>query len=90
MADPQVAARLLGRAGFEVVTSGTAVGTSEFADPEQAYRGLASTGMIYPLIEHDAEADLKTQTLHTLTELFDPSSGIRMSAQFGWLIARRT
>ncbi|HEY8300643.1 MAG TPA: class I SAM-dependent methyltransferase [Jatrophihabitans sp.] len=89
MADPEVAAGLLGQAGFEVVASGSVLGTSEFADVDQAYRALASTGMIYPLIEHDAEAELKTQTLAALATLFDPSHGIRMSAQFGWLVARR-
>jgi SAM-dependent methyltransferase len=90
MSQPDVAGNLLAQVGFEVRSSGTVIGVSEFTDPEIAYRGLASTGMIYPLVQDEAESALRIDCLKQLKARNSPVTGIRMSASFGWLIAERT
>lgn len=89
LADAGAAARLLSDAGFRVERSGTVAGMSEFADPEIAYRALASTGMIAPLVESGEEAVLRRESLATLESIVTPESGVRMAAEFGWVVARR-
>ena len=49
---PMPLGKLLADAGFEVHSSGSVTTVSEFADADIAYRALASTGMIYPLVQH--------------------------------------
>lgn len=89
MADPVAANELLSAAGFEVKSSGTVTAVSEFADAEVAYRALASTGMIYPLVQSGEEAALKDECLTRLRSEVSPQTGVRMSAEFGWLVAAR-
>jgi hypothetical protein len=63
---------------------------SEFADAETAYRGLASTGMIHPIVQADAETDLRAEVMGDLHSRYSVAEGIRMKASIGWLIARRS
>jgi hypothetical protein len=90
MSEPGVAAELLAGAGFRVLDSGTVTSVSEFPDAEVAYRALASTGMMYPLIESGEEAALRTSCLEVLGAAEDPAVGIRMDAAFGWVLAQRS
>jgi len=90
MAQPDVARDLLAGAGFQVRDSGAVTGVAEFADATSAYRALASTGMIHPLVQADAEGPLREECLAQLETRSDPHTGIRMSASFGWLVAERT
>jgi len=89
MSQPGSARVLLAAAGFDVVDSGTVACVSEFADAETAYRGLASTGMIYPLVQDDAETALRTESLAYLESCFTAEAGIRMNASIGWVLAQR-
>lgn len=90
MADPTTTDRLLANAGFERVRSAEVTGVSEFPDADTAYRALASTGMIFPLVQAGQEAALKAECLSTLNELVTAETGVRMAAQFGWVVARRS
>lgn len=90
MSEPGRARELLAAAGFEVLTSGTAHCASEFADSAMAYRALASTGMIYPIVQADAEADLRAEVMADLDSRYSVATGIRMNASIGWLIAQRS
>ena len=89
MSQPDVARDLLAAAGFEVRNSGSVVGVSEFTDPDSAYRALASTGMIYPLTQDGAESALRAECIQELKTRYDPDTGVRMAANFGWLVAER-
>lgn len=89
MSQPGAAQALLAAAGFDVLDSGTVLCVSEFADAESAYRGLASTGMIYPLVRDNAEAALRSESLEYLESCFTGEAGIRMNASIGWVIAQR-
>jgi SAM-dependent methyltransferase len=89
MSQPNAARKLLADAGFEVHSSGSVTTVSEFADADIAYRALASTGMIYPLVQNGTEAALRAECLEQLVARNDPNAGIRMSARFGWLVAVR-
>jgi len=89
MADADTAAQLLSGAGFEILRSGDVIGVREFADVDIAYRALASTGMIYPVVQAGEEAALRAECLTTLNSLVGAETGVRMAAQFGWIVARR-
>lgn len=89
MSEPGTAHGLLGAAGFDVLDSGSVPCVSEFADAETAYRGLASTGMIYPLVQDDAEGALRTESIAYLESCFTTAAGIRMNASIGWVVAER-
>jgi len=90
MSEPGRARELLAAAGFDVLDSGSVNCVSEFADAESAYRGLASTGMIYPIVQDDAEADLRAEVMDDLHSRFSVADGIRMNATIGWLVAERS
>jgi SAM-dependent methyltransferase len=90
MSEPGTAKALLATAGFDVLDSGTVHCVSEFADAETAYRGLASTGMIYPIVQDDAETDLRAEVMDDLHARYSEADGIRMNASIGWLIAERS
>jgi SAM-dependent methyltransferase len=87
--EPEVASGLLAAAGFTITNSGSVACVSEFPDADTAYRALASTGMVYPLVQNNAEDDLRHDSMKRLEELNSSTSGIRMAASLGWLIARR-
>lgn len=80
---------MLAAAGFEITESGAVSAVSEFADVDIAYRALASTGMIYPVTQAGEEDALRERCLDVLRTQNSEESGIRMSATFGWLVARR-
>jgi SAM-dependent methyltransferase len=90
MSEPGAARALLAKAGFEVLNSGSVRCVSEFPDAETAYRGLASAGTIYPLVEADAEAALRADCLEYLDSCWTGEAGIRMNASLGWVIAQRS
>ena len=90
MADADATRDLLASAGFTVVDSGTVASVSEFPDSEIAYRGLASTGMMYPVTQAGEEDALRERSMRILHSVERPDSGVRMAAGFGWLVARRT
>ena len=90
MSEPGRARELLAAAGFEVLDSGSVHCVSEFADAQTAYRGLASTGMIYPIVQDGAEADLRAVVMDDLHSRYSAAEGIRMNASIGWLIAQRS
>jgi SAM-dependent methyltransferase len=90
MSEPGRARELLAAAGFDVLDSGSVHCVSEFADVETAYRGLASTGMIYPIVQDNAEADLRAEVMDDLRSRHSATDGIRMNASIGWLVAART
>ena len=89
MADAAATKALLDAAGFDIVESGDVDCVSEFPDAELGYRALASTGMIHPLVQANEEESLRVTSMEALRKLEDPTSGIRMAANFGWLTARR-
>jgi ubiquinone/menaquinone biosynthesis C-methylase UbiE len=90
MSDPETATQLLADAGFEIVRSGEVIGVSEFADVDIAYRALASTGMIYPLLQAGKESSLRAQCEATLRSVYRTDTGVRMAANFGWVVAARS
>jgi SAM-dependent methyltransferase len=90
MSEPGRARELLAAAGFDVLDSGSVHCVSEFADVETAYRGLASTGMIYPIVQDNAEADLRAEVIDDLRSRHSAADGIRMNASIGWLVAARS
>lgn len=89
MADPGAAEELLASAGFTAVDSGEVNSVSEFPDAEIAYRALASTGMMYPVTQAGEESGLRARSMKILHAEEQAGFGIRMTAGFGWLIARR-
>jgi SAM-dependent methyltransferase len=89
MADPDATKDLLARIGFTPIDSGEVDSVSEFPDAEIAYRGLASTGMMYPVTQAGEEPALRERSMRILHAEERPDSGIRMAAGFGWLVARR-
>ena len=90
MSESGTAKALLATAGFDVLDSGTVHCVSEFPDAETAYRGLASTGMIYPIVQDDAETDLRDEVMDDLRSRCTATHGIRMNASIGWLTAERS
>jgi SAM-dependent methyltransferase len=90
MSEPGKARELLATAGFEVLDSGSVQCASEFADAETAYRGLASTGMIHPIVRADTETDLRAEVMDDLRSRYSVAGGIRMNASLGWVIAQRS
>lgn len=90
MSEPGAAAGLLTEAGFQVLDSGTVTAVSEFPDAEVAYRALASTGMIYPLVQSGDETALRASCLERLSAEQRPDLGVRMRAAFGWVLAQRS
>ena len=62
---------------------------SEFADADIAYRGLASTGMMYPVTQAGEEEALREWSMQILHSVQRQESGVRMAAGFGWLVARQ-
>lgn len=88
MADQSDTVRQLSGAGFDVLRSGEVDATSEWVDPDQAYRALASTGVIFPIVAAGAEDGLRAATTATLQDMAVAGSGIRMQASFGWIVAR--
>jgi SAM-dependent methyltransferase len=89
MADTSATKILLAGAGFDVDRSGEVASVSEFPDAEVAYRGLASTGMTYPVTQAGEEDALREGCMQILHSVYRPESGVRMAAGFGWLVARR-
>jgi len=89
MSEGDSAARMLMANGLEVTDSGAVSAVGEFADADIAYRALASTGMIYPVVQAGEENALRERCLEVLRSKDRNASGIRMSATFGWLVARR-
>lgn len=89
MADTDATKALLAGAGFNVIDSGEVDSVSEFADAEIAYRGLASTGMMYPVTQAGEEPALRERSMTILRTEERPDTGVRMAAGFAWLIARR-
>ena len=90
MSEPGRARELLAAAGFEVLDSGSVHCVSEFADAATAYRALASTGMIYPIVQDGAETGLRAEVMDDLHARYSVDKGIRMNASVGWLTAHRT
>jgi hypothetical protein len=45
--------------------------------------------MIYPLVQSGEEAALKDACLTRLRSEASPQTGVRMSAEFGWMVAAR-
>jgi SAM-dependent methyltransferase len=89
MADADATTKALASAGFTVVDRGEVDSVSEFPDAEIAYRGLASTGMMYPVSQAGEEDALRERSMAILHAAERPDSGVRMAAGFGWLAARR-
>lgn len=89
LADPDVARQLLTSQGFEVTATGALTAVSEFPDVDTAYRALASTGMIYPVVLAGEEGPLRERTVEILRAMCRPDTGIRMTATFGWLVASK-
>ena len=73
-----------------MLDSGAVPCVSEFADVETAYRALASTGTIYPLVQDRAEMALRAECVEYLESRYTGEAGIRMSASMGWVIAERS
>ena len=88
MADPDVTRTLLERAGFELTGGGDVAAIVEFADLDTAYRGLASTGNMFPVTEAGREPALRERCEPLLASLWDEALGVRMRATFGWVTAR--
>lgn len=88
MADPGARAAALAGAGFTPVDDGHLDAATTFADPETAYRALASTGNIYPLVQAGAEGELEVRTLTWLRER--TALGTRFGSSFGWSTATRS
>ena len=59
--------------------------------PERrASSGFATTGMIFPNVQDDAEADLRAEVMEDLHSRYSVADGIRMNASIGWLVAERS
>jgi SAM-dependent methyltransferase len=87
MADPQVRLAALTATGFAQRSTGRVDAVTTFADAPTAYRALASTGMIQPLVRAGAEDELRTSTLAWLGQRPEPRH--RFHASFGWVTATR-
>ena len=46
--------------------------------------------MIYPIVQDNAETDLRAEVMDDLHSRYSVSDGIRMNACIGWLIAERS
>jgi SAM-dependent methyltransferase len=74
-------------AGFTPLQDGQVEAATTFVDRSSAYRALASTGMIYPIVQAGAEGELRGRTETWLQERADP--GTRFCSTFGWTTATR-
>jgi SAM-dependent methyltransferase len=87
MADPAVRATALASSGFIQERSGEVEAVTRFDDGPTAYRALASTGMIHPLVVANAEADVRSRTLQWMAQR--SGDGLRFASAFGWVAATR-
>jgi len=86
-ADPEGRRSALLGAGFRPRQDGHVEAATTFADRSSAYRALASTGMIYPIVQAGAEGELRERTEVWLQGRDDP--GTRFWSTFGWTTATR-
>ncbi len=87
MADPGVRAAALTSSGFIQERHGDVEAVTWFADEPTAYRALASTGMIHPLVMANAEDDLRGRTMEWLHGR--SAERLRFTSSFGWVAATR-
>ena len=81
---------MLERTQFEVQARGTIEVTNEWPDVDAAVRALAAAGPAVPAIDAVGYNAFCEALRDIVTPLYDPSTGVRISSDLGWVTARPT
>ncbi len=83
-----VAEEMLVGSGFTCQEQGTVDVTNEWPDVATAVRALASAGPSVPAIEAVGYERFCSELADVLAPLHDPTTGIRITSEFGWVTAQ--
>ncbi len=83
-----VIAEMLDDTGFVVSGQGTMDVVNEWPDVETGVRALAAAGPSVPAIEAVGYDTFCGELAEFLAPLYDPATGIRISSEFIWVVAR--
>ncbi|GAC1321859.1 MAG: class I SAM-dependent methyltransferase [Acidimicrobiales bacterium] len=88
IADPGAAEAMLDEAGFRVIDRGVVETITEWPDPDTAWRAWASAGGAFAAIANSGEEAVRTAVVAVLEPLHQPGVGIRVSAEYAYVIGR--
>ncbi|GAC1603788.1 MAG: class I SAM-dependent methyltransferase [Acidimicrobiales bacterium] len=88
IAEPGAAQTMLEEAGFTVTDRGLVETITEWPDPDIAWRAWASVGGAFAAIANSGEEAVRAAVIAVLEPLHNPGVGIRVSAEYAYVIAR--
>jgi SAM-dependent methyltransferase len=82
---PGVAEQMLGDAGLEFASRGTAQVINELPDVDLAVRALAAAGPSWPALKHAGYERFTEAMREALRPLYVEGLGVRIVSEFGWI-----
>ncbi len=82
-----VVEEMLGATGFSLVERGDVDVVSEWPDTDTAVRALAAAGPSVPAIEAVGYETFCEALHEVISPLFDQDVGVRVTSEFGWIVA---